>query len=57
MVLDYHEKNLAKKLGREPQEIDMVQVEGIFDECQKNENGRIGKDAMSAWVKDFMSKH
>jgi len=57
MVIDYHEKNLAKKLGREAKDIDMSLVEGVFDECEKNEAGRINKESMSAWVKSYMSKH
>ena len=57
MVLDFHEKNLAKKLGREPREINYDECQAVYDECEKNENGRITKEEMSKWVKAYMKKH
>ena len=57
MVLDYHEKNLAKKLEREPKEVELAEVEKVWDEIEKNENERVEKPAMSAWVKGYMCRH
>jgi hypothetical protein len=35
----------------------MAQVEGIYNEIEKNEAGRVTKESMSVWVKSYMGKH
>jgi len=54
MVLDIHEIQIAKKLGREPREIVDESVAKVIGECEKNENGRYSKEAMNKWVVHFM---
>ena len=36
MVLDFHEKNMAKKLGRDPRPIPEENIKKVFTECAKN---------------------
>lgn len=36
MVLDFHERNTAKKLEREAKEIPESRYQNVFNECEKN---------------------
>ena len=57
MVLDIHERHLAKQLNREPREIPENEVLKAVDECDKNNDGKITRDEMKEWVVKYMSKN
>ena len=54
MVFDFHEKNMAKKIGRAARDLPLDEISKVFDQCEKNANGKVDKAEMTRWVKGFM---
>ena len=57
MVLDIHERTLAKEANRTPKEISEEEILKAVDECDKNNDGKITKDEMKEWVIKYMSSN
>ena len=54
MILDFHETQIAKEIGREPIEVDVDDIERGVQSCTKNAQGRYEKETLNTWIVEYI---